>query len=138
MPLRIISYVAGHKVITENIGEEQYQARVFKQGSIDLKALFTSVTRERVETLAFNFIERENDPSTIDFTPQLFADLKVAVAAAEEVGDDEFTFEGRDMPVAYAKYLIEFLEPIMGKHGGATASQIHDETLITPISPTRQ
>lgn len=36
--------------------------------------------------------------------------LKAAIAAAQAAGLDQFTFEGHDYMVGYAKYLAEYLE----------------------------
>jgi hypothetical protein len=116
MAQRVISHINGHKVITERIADNNYEARVFSEGTLECKALFTEYTREKVSDLAFDFIEKENDPSMVQFTPQLLNDLKVATTAAEELGEESFTFEGRMVFIGYAKYLIEFLEPIVGQN----------------------
>lgn len=36
--------------------------------------------------------------------------LKTAIKAAQAAGVDQFTFEGRDYLVSYAKYMVEYLE----------------------------
>ena len=82
MAQRVISHIAGHKVITERLADNQYAARVFSEGTLECKALFTEYTREKVSDLAFDFIEKENDPSMVQFTPQLLNDLKAAHATA--------------------------------------------------------
>jgi hypothetical protein len=48
--------------------------------------------------------------TTINFTPQKLADLKVAYEKAKAAGKESFVFEGNELLVSYAKYLIEYLE----------------------------
>lgn len=55
-----------------------------------------------------------SDP-IIDWTPEKLQALKRAQAHAIETKQDQFKFEGHDILVAYAKYLIEFLEGKFGK-----------------------
>ena len=114
MAQRTISHIDGHKVITEQNTDGVYESRVFSEGTLECKALFTGYSRQQADDLAFNFIEKENDPSLIQFDPQLLADLKVALTTAEGLGDEVFDFEGRELHTGYAKYLVEFLEPILG------------------------
>jgi hypothetical protein len=56
----------------------------------------------------------EQDP-IINWTPDKLAALKRAQAHAIETKQDQFKFEGHDMLVSYAKYLIEYLETQFGK-----------------------
>lgn len=46
----------------------------------------------------------------IEFTPEKLKRLKKARASAVERGDTQFTFEGKEVLVSYAKYMIEYLE----------------------------
>jgi hypothetical protein len=49
--------------------------------------------------------------SEIQFTVAKFLELIDAHHKAIEEGQEFFTFEGHEMLVSYAKYLIEYLEP---------------------------
>ena len=55
------------------------------------------------------------DRPIINYTPELLAKLKRQYRHAVEVGQDQFVFEGHDILVAYAKYLIEYLDGRFGK-----------------------
>jgi len=46
----------------------------------------------------------------IDFTPAKLAELKKVYDKTVLAGKDRFTFEGHEVLVSYAKYLIEFLD----------------------------
>jgi len=46
----------------------------------------------------------------INWTPEKLAELKRLQAHALETKQDQFKFQGHDMLVDYAKYLIQFLE----------------------------
>jgi hypothetical protein len=46
----------------------------------------------------------------IIFTPAKLAQLKCAYHNAVEMKVEQFTFEGHELLVAYAKFLIEYLE----------------------------
>jgi len=48
--------------------------------------------------------------NTINFTPKKLDALRAKYAQALKVGHDRFTFEGYEMLVAYAKYLLEYLD----------------------------
>jgi acetylornithine/succinyldiaminopimelate/putrescine aminotransferase len=52
--------------------------------------------------------------NTIQFTPQSFAQFKRLKAEAEAAGKDSFTFEGKEVLCAYAKYVIEYVESQVG------------------------
>lgn len=45
-----------------------------------------------------------------EFTPAKLAKLRKAYGAAVASGAEQFEFEGHPLLVAYAKYLIEYLE----------------------------
>ena len=47
---------------------------------------------------------------TLTFTKDRLARLKDKYAKAKEVGLDEFTFDGYDLLIGYAYYLIEHLD----------------------------
>lgn len=46
----------------------------------------------------------------VTFTPAKLAELKRAYADARNEGYVSFMFEGRELLVSYAKYMIEYLE----------------------------
>lgn len=48
--------------------------------------------------------------STINFDRPKLAKLKREYAKAKEAGREQFTFDGSEFLVSYAKYLIEYLE----------------------------
>lgn len=50
----------------------------------------------------------------IEFTPEKIKQLKQAIKKAEAVPVDTFQFEGNEVLVSYAKYLVEFLENRVG------------------------
>lgn len=56
---------------------------------------------------------------TIEFTPNKLRALKKALAHAEGKSKNAFQFEGNEYKASYAKYLIEYLNPVMA----GTASQ---------------
>jgi len=45
---------------------------------------------------------------TVEFTPQLLEQFKLAHAAAVAASQNEFMFQGNEYLVAYARYLIEY------------------------------
>lgn len=47
---------------------------------------------------------------TIHFTPESFARFKKDYAYAKAEGFDTFIFEGHEVLVDYAKYMIQFME----------------------------
>lgn len=47
----------------------------------------------------------------ISFTSESFRQFKVEYTQAKEAGKEIFVFKGKEILVAYAKYLIEYLEP---------------------------
>jgi hypothetical protein len=54
---------------------------------------------------------------TINFTPDKLTQLRAKYDKARMQGHDQFKFEGETILVAYAKYLIEYLEmQFGGKH----------------------
>jgi len=48
--------------------------------------------------------------TTVNFTPQLAKKLRTAYEQAVELKQDTFMFEGQEMVVGYAKYLLEYLK----------------------------
>jgi hypothetical protein len=46
----------------------------------------------------------------VDFTPEKVKKLRRYYDRAVRAGDDEFVFEGNQLLVGYAKYLLEYLE----------------------------
>ena len=52
---------------------------------------------------------------TLTFTKNRLARLKDEYAKAKEVGLDEFTFDGYDLLIGYAYYLIEHLDNLFEK-----------------------
>lgn len=48
--------------------------------------------------------------TTVKFDRPMLERLKKAKQEAEQAGQQQFTFEGNDYLVAYAKYLIEYLD----------------------------
>ncbi len=53
----------------------------------------------------------------IQWTPLMFKAFKKAFDAACKANVEQFVFDGHDFLTAYAKYLIEYLEPKLGgKH----------------------
>lgn len=56
---------------------------------------------------------------TINFTSERFRSLKKAHAQAVKEGAESFTLDFAPGPLvtSYAKYLIEYLEPIFGQKG---------------------
>ena len=50
---------------------------------------------------------------------ELLEKLKKAQVEAVERGQRQFVFEGQDVLVAYAKYLIEYLEGVLKPREGA-------------------
>jgi len=44
------------------------------------------------------------------FTPQLLYELRTAYARAMSAGQESFIFHGHEVLVAYARYLIEYLD----------------------------
>lgn len=51
----------------------------------------------------------------VEMTPEKTKALRKAYLAALEAGQETFDFEGNTLLVAYAKYLLEYLE---GQFGG--------------------
>jgi hypothetical protein len=47
---------------------------------------------------------------TINFDRPKVARLRVALAAAQTQGQEQFTFEGHELLTTYAKYLLEYLD----------------------------
>lgn len=58
-------------------------------------------------------------PDTVNFTPERLQALKDAYMQAVKEGAKEFRLPFCDGPILidYAKYLIEYLDPILGKKG---------------------
>ena len=54
------------------------------------------------------------DRTTINFTPATAKDFKKAYEKAKKDGVDQFTWQGHEFVLGYAKYLIQFLETKMG------------------------
>lgn len=54
----------------------------------------------------------------IMFTPDTLERLKVAVDKAVSQDMQQFEFEGQQLLVAYAKYLIEYLDGVLEKPPG--------------------
>lgn len=52
----------------------------------------------------------------MDFTFEKFAKLKRTYRKAVDENKTQFTFEGHELLVSYAKYLIEYLETRFGGH----------------------
>jgi len=50
----------------------------------------------------------------IEFTPAKYRKFKAAYESAKASGAETFEFEGNDFLVAYAKYVIMYLEQQMG------------------------
>lgn len=48
----------------------------------------------------------------VAFTPEKLKSLKVAYQAAQAAGADSFMFEGVEILVSYARYVIEHLENV--------------------------
>jgi len=47
--------------------------------------------------------------STIQFTPQLYKELKSAYKKAVETKEEQFIFNGHEFLTNYAKYVLEYL-----------------------------
>lgn len=52
----------------------------------------------------------KGEDSTISFTPDKLKSLKSSYNTALKNGKDKFVFEGKELLVSYAKYLIEYLD----------------------------
>ncbi len=50
----------------------------------------------------------------VNFDREKLVRFKKAYAAAVRTGNQQFTFEGREVVVGYAKYMIEYLEMQFG------------------------
>lgn len=55
----------------------------------------------------------------IEFNAGKLSKLKKQYKSAKDGGKDTFMFEGHELDVGYAKYLIEYLETQFGKGGRA-------------------
>lgn len=55
-------------------------------------------------------------PKTITFTRAKLDELKNAYAMAKRRGADQFELDGHPLIMAYAKYLIEYLEQNFNNH----------------------
>lgn len=55
-------------------------------------------------------------PPLISFTPQNLKLFKREYQRAIASGETSFTFKGREVLVAYAKYMIEYLETVRFPH----------------------
>jgi hypothetical protein len=51
-----------------------------------------------------------DDWPVISWTPDMLKRFKKKYEAERAAGHDQFNFDGHDFVVAYAKYLIEYLE----------------------------
>jgi len=69
--------------------------------------LMTAWELERA--LAFEWA-KEAKVDTIQFDAKKFLRLKAAYRKACDAGETQFTFDGHELLVAYAKYLIQYLE----------------------------
>lgn len=54
-------------------------------------------------------IKKQNNMTKINFTQEKIEELKKSYAEALKSGKESFMFEGQEIIVGYAKYLIEFL-----------------------------
>ena len=52
----------------------------------------------------------------MNFTKDLYEKLKVKYNLVKDTGEESFTFEGELMLTAYAKYLLQYLEPQFEKN----------------------
>jgi len=53
--------------------------------------------------------------NTVTITAESLPKLKAAYQRAVDEGRDTFFFEGNEYVVGYAKYLIEYVEPRLGR-----------------------
>lgn len=49
----------------------------------------------------------------IEFTPEKVARLRQSIESAERQGEKTFSFEGHELYVPYAKYLLEYIEKVL-------------------------
>lgn len=60
-----------------------------------------------------------DDRASVIFTPEKLRRFKRALSRArerqQETGADVFAFEGNDYVIGYARYLVEYLERVLGR-----------------------